>query len=1134
MEQPENAFDLSPEQQETASLLQRLLGKAISNRYVDFCRLSAGAFALSVSRLMAGHALRELDSLLRHVLEVPMEVQAEKNPARAYKIEEARQELRTLGFDNEAIERAAKALEPRINHKTQIRNLVARLGLAPNGDIANLWVSLNGSFGRVHERSFHRSLQVDGDFRAQYQRPFDTVIRAIALALQSRYAALMRRVEELAAMPDRAQAARLFANEIPGALPLQYHFYERLLTGDWLPYLAKQGLLGEPLSEPDDGSSGGMRFRQWPVGRYLLRMAQSPDRVTRDGVAAALRNVASSNHPDVQYDGLEILAALPPAESAPLADVGVRWLGPGARFLLLQGPETFVKRLAEGKQAEAALRIARALLQLWDQNGELGSHYGRSMYEYQLPSLVAPLTQCCGEASLRLFANLLLDAATISGKIDSAHFTSRPIGDDGMANHDVYEALLAATRRSAEILVKSNATNTSAVANVLAGYSPKIFVRLTLYVLALNPSEAPDLATAYLLNPELIEATWCRDEYARLALVWFPSLTSDDQAAVFRVIDGLPDKYLPVWQERFEEQRRSAPGTEDERKFRAAAFREVVWRWRAVLPAPRQETLNRIVAELGDPDAWKIQLFPPEESPLTRSDFSARPIPDIVAFLRTWKPGNEPARQTITALAQALRTAVSNNAPTYAANAEQFSGLTPVYVRHVLEGLEVVANNRANFSWGNVLKLIESAFARFHDSIDPSTVFDGDDRSWTWACIKAAELLAAGLRRGAEGIGFEHTNQVHMAILALMQLAPREPEIEDFEERYRREPFFAAQGTLRGLAIELCILLIFWLSKDTSTLLGTEPRKALAHSPDIENALDVVLADHSASGRVPRAIIGRYLSYLFYLGEDWLKHHMDALFPQADEALQHASWHGYLNHDYQPVADLVSQLRPCYAKEIVSLADLGNQPDREFRRERLADHLMVLYLWGALPDDLLESFWEHAPSGVRQHAMWYLGTQLALPDLPDEIRSRGFSYWERRLGVARRSDNPDAFRAELGAIGQWTLRDRIDDDWLADQLLALLQASFVPTDAFHVIDWLANIALRSVDRAVEILSALLRHPLVDQWIYTTQRDPIRAVLIEGLSHGTEETVARIQGLISYLSSIGETSYLDLLRTSAAE
>jgi hypothetical protein len=103
----------------------------------------------------------------------------------------------------------------------------------------------------------------------------------------------------------------------------------------------------------------------------------------------------------------------------------------------------------------------------------------------------------------------------------------------------------------------------------------------------------------------------------------------------------------------------------------------------------------------------------------------------------------------------------------------------------------------------------------------------------------------------------------------------------------------------------------------------------------------------------------------------------------------------------------------------------GDQVDREFRQERFADYLMVLYLWDGLPDDLLESFWEPAPSGVRQHCIWYLGTQLAAPDMPDPMRARGFSYWMSRLDAARRSDNPDAFRAELGAIGQWTLRDRM-------------------------------------------------------------------------------------------------------------
>jgi hypothetical protein len=40
MEESANTFDLTTEQQHTASLLDRLLGKAIADRYVDFCRLA--------------------------------------------------------------------------------------------------------------------------------------------------------------------------------------------------------------------------------------------------------------------------------------------------------------------------------------------------------------------------------------------------------------------------------------------------------------------------------------------------------------------------------------------------------------------------------------------------------------------------------------------------------------------------------------------------------------------------------------------------------------------------------------------------------------------------------------------------------------------------------------------------------------------------------------------------------------------------------------------------------------------------------------------------------------------------------------------------------------------------------------
>ena len=108
---------------------------------------------------------------------------------------------------------------------------------------------LNTTFGRAHERSFHRSLAVDDEFRHAFQRPFEMVIRAVALALQRRYSALTGRVEEIAAMTDKGHAVSLFASEIPGAMPLQWHFYERLQTADWLPHLVRQNLTAAPQSE---------------------------------------------------------------------------------------------------------------------------------------------------------------------------------------------------------------------------------------------------------------------------------------------------------------------------------------------------------------------------------------------------------------------------------------------------------------------------------------------------------------------------------------------------------------------------------------------------------------------------------------------------------------------------------------------------------------------------------------------------------------------------------------------------------------------------------------------------------------------------------------------------------------------
>jgi hypothetical protein len=1133
MEAPVNAFDLSPEQQDTLALLQRLLGKAIADRYADFCRLAAGAFDLNVGRPIAAHALRELDSMLRRVLEVPMDARATEDQGDTEKVEQAQRALDALGFDEATISRASAALKPRFSHKNQIRKIVERLGLAPDGDVANCWTSLCDSFGKAHQRSFHHSLKVDDEFRTQYQQPFDTVIRAVAVALQSRYVSLMHRVEQLAAMPNRAQAVVLFANEIPGALPLQWHFFQRLQTGDWLPHLARERLLGEPLAASHEGASDGMRFRQWPAGNYLLRMAESPDAATRKGVVDALKNVESSKHPDIHRDGMEILAALPSEESAQLSELAVGWLGREDRLSFLQAPEKLLKKLADAMQKNASLQVARALFQIWDNNGEIVSLYGHHMYEHHLPSIIVPLTRACGDDALTLFVELLEQAGVISGKDRYGYHTSNAIADDERATHDIHDTLLSAVRRSAEILIADDPAQMRKVIGILAKQPSKIFIRIVLHVLSRNPAIVPQLAEAYLLNPELIEATWCHPEYASLALAWFPSLSPDKQEAILLIVDSLPGKYRASWISRFEEHRKSLPTGEDERIFNAVTVRDVVWKWRAVLSSERQEALNKIVSELGDPDSWRERLFPAETSPLTGTDFSSQPIPDIVAFLKSWQPDQGPQRHTLTALAQELRAAVENDPKGYAANADQFIGLKPIYIRRVLEGLQNSASNKKDFEWSNALKLIGYVFGQLHQTVDASTVIEGDDPDWKWACKAACETLAAGLRRGGDGIGFAHTGLVRSLVLSFLLQAPKQPEIDDFEERFKREAFFAAQGTLRGQAVELSILLVFWLSKDASNAIGASPREALANFPEIPRLLEAELADRSPSGRIPRAIMGRYLNFLFHFGEDWLRSQMASLFPAEDDTLRQAAWLSHLGFGQGPNMYLISDLHQSYAEEIARSAEDEKYPDRDFREDSLSDHLILLYLWGGLPEDLLELFWSDAPIRMRQHAMWYVGTQLVLPGLSDEIRARGFAYWERRFAAAKSAANPEPFGMELGAIGQWCSRDRIDDLWLSEQLLDMMKAGFVPTDAFRVVTRLQKISSHHADHAVAVLQALLTNPLVDRWAYMSQRELIRDVLSAGLTRGTVETIARAKELISFLSTIGETSYIELVRAPAA-
>jgi hypothetical protein len=1122
-EDKDDSYALFAEQADTDRALRQLFGTAIADRYVDFCRLCSGRLPLKVSRPLAGHALRELDSLIRSVLAASMDALAQEDEQQAKKRAEALGALKDMKFDEETLQRAEKALKPQFNHRTQIEKIVKQLGLAPDGDIAKLWIELTKAYGRVHERSFHDRLEVDETFRTNFARKFDTVIRAVVTQLQDRYVALTRRAKEIAGMRP-AEGVKVFRREIPGALPLLRYFYENL-SEDWLPFLEKEGLLGEPL--PDDQLADVSRLRAWPAGQFLVRMASSTNEGTRKIVARALRAVGSSTHSDVKYAGLDAVAALPVAEAAELVDVVEGWLTP--EFAPVSAsPHTLLKRLAEGGHMEASLRVTAALFRISRRDGEATSFFDPTMYDYYLMTAVSALEKAGPLQALPQFCDALVEASRLDPRLegvreeDYSYYTVTSLEPSPTDGGDVLSALIRAIVRFADAAIKQGPANIRRVVEILGNYSPKIFRRIALHTLASVAEAAPDLAEASLTDQALIDADWCRQEYGKLSRAWFGRLPAARQAEILAFIDSVGSDRIETWHAEFEAYHKRKAGPEDDRAHREATFRDIVWEWQEVLPTDRRAALEKTVAELGGRDSWMERHFPKEQLTLTRAAMQQQPVDDTVAHLAAWKPSPDAQGQTVPGLAFELRESVAGSPQVFSVGAPKFAALRPVFIRYFLDGLRQPAANGVELDWASCLDLLDTVVARAKIESGAASV-PGDDSDWSWAMRSAIDLLAASFGRGAGGMPFAHAERVRPLVLALYHQAIRFPVREDETHQDRKHRYFAAYQTLRGAAIDLCMQFVFWQSKDTESVIGRAQHEAIVNSPDIRGVLEAELEDQSAAGWIPRAVLGRYLNWLCILGEKWLKQKFDALFPSDKPELADAAWLGYMEHSW-PVGPLLDRLRPYYVRHLQSVGQSDAPPGFAETGNRLADYLMIHFLFEQLPDDLLDLFLRSSSAEVRRHAMGYMGREMVAGA---KYRLRAMAYFEQRLRSAIEADDPEPYRRELGAISQFFRMD-VDRVWLLDQLSKMLKAGFEPTDPFSVVDNLSKLMPEHVDAIVAVTNALVRQPKANGWLFVAHDHALRQILTEGKTSANPGTTAVVKDIVNYLTSRGNTGFLDLV------
>jgi hypothetical protein len=561
---------------------------------------------------------------------------------------------------------------------------------------------------------------------------------------------------------------------------------------------------------------------------------------------------------------------------------------------------------------------------------------------------------------------------------------------------------------------------------------------------------------------------------------------------------------------------------------------EAVWKWRAVLPAPFQEELETTRQQYGIPGAWKrATVEVSEHSPLLAADFSAQSTLQIVSILTSWQPQDETTRESNEALAHQWRLAVQLQPGRYASEADSFTGISPLFLEHLLDGLSNAARNGVALPWSPVLTLVNGVLARAVENGAISKTNYSVDQDWLPVCRSVCDLLKAGLLQNAAAIELRWAATLEELVLLLLDLRPQLPEINDPTEQLARDAFLAARETLQGSTLELAMWWLSWNARDSSSPIAIKPEEALTPSSALAQKILAQITGSLQTAYISRAVLGRYLGWIYHFGPAWTTEHFDKLFDATNNEFLQTAWSAYILHSGYPVGSLYPRLRDLYDRELCQIpADLPENDNTAYRTIQLGNHLLALYMDGVidLSAAVLQRFLEQTSPQQRRRLI--LGLDQYVRTAPDQVseakRSRGLALWEARLRAAAATANQGSFADEIEAFGHWIGNPQLETSWVLTQLFTMLSANFMPSVAYSVIDWIAGICDEQLELSVQILVKLIEHHDAKPDMYMTQRNAIRTILVKALGSGISATVDTADRIISVLAIKGETEYLDLV------
>ncbi len=511
-------------------------------------------------------------------------------------------------------------------------------------------------------------------------------------------------------------------------------------------------------------------------------------------------------------------------------------------------------------------------------------------------------------------------------------------------------------------------------------------------------------------------------------------------------------------------------------------------------------------------------------SPITLEELAKKDLNAIKQYFLEYKPKNE-FLNSRDSLARTFQNLVTKDPLKYLDFATLLIDPTIrfVYTYNYLFGIrEAVRNNRAKLT-DELLSLCEFVVGQTKDPYENPP--DLHEAGLFTAQLEVAQLLNDAVQSDIPYFSREQLDRIRKILITLAHHS--NPTKED-DERNEMDPITYSLNCIRGEAMYGILKYSLYLVREKQ---AEDKDIKWFIEQEIAGILDEKIDIEKESSPAVRAVIGSYLTQIYFMTEEWTKKNLNIIFPASQELDPYwiAAWDGYLISSNINKA-LFRHLIPQYQRGIRKL----NQPNEKSFSDpsgRLSQHIMVAYLNDLTDFDhknhILDLFYENAEDGLRAQAIFWLSKVLEneKPAVDSPIWVKCWVLWKNRLDCAEKQE-PAKNGQEISDYMRWLANCPLTLDQLYPMLFKSIKYFQDLFDVMQLTSFAANFCDQSPLEAVSLLSECIISAKETWW--NPEEAVERSILEAAMRSNNSEAKKIAIELINFRGEQGDFRWKDLL------